>query len=45
MQEPGSQDDDRTPSPGGNPKRKEPTVPVPIEEPEQPANPEDDNRA
>lgn len=44
MQEPGSQDDEKTPSPGGNPKRREPTDPVPIEEPEQPANPED-NRA
>ncbi|MBA1187240.1 hypothetical protein [Stutzerimonas nitrititolerans] len=45
MQEPDSPDDRRAPFPGGNPKRKDPGEPVPIEEPEQPTNPEEDGRA
>ncbi|WP_312929428.1 hypothetical protein [Stutzerimonas nitrititolerans] len=45
MQEPDSPDDRRARFPGGNPKRKDPGEPVPIEEPEQPANPEEDGRA
>lgn len=43
--QPDSQDDKKAPFPGGNPKRKDPGDPVPIEEPEQPAGPGDDGRA
>jgi|GEM_PF-988406 len=35
MQEPGSREDEEAPPPDGNPQRREPTDPVPVEEPEQ----------